>query len=459
MLTLVAAPIVLANFAPSDLRHWGFPMTPVPTEFEYGWPLIWYWRDLALKPGDIQPKWYVVRYGWLHLVGNLAIWSFILAATGTASELLQRRYRPALRWSLRRMLAAVAIIAVLCAWCAGLRQRARVQDPLIAEIEGRDGLVTMERWGPKWLDLVGAERFRRRIVGVQLYNYDNSTRGGLLNRLGRLPGLRSLYIDADVWTPEMVAALDDLRQLRALHLSGIGTTHDDYDDRFPHEIFAVVGKLKQLQVLSVSCRLISPDSLRRLADLTSLRSLRLVIEYNSETEQEMQHLVAVGKQATLADLPVLSRLEFMGFYGGLVRAEDLRHLASFRRLKALDFNPEFVTDGALVELASLESLEELAIGHGLVSARGLESLASLKRLARLHIPSHFLNEMTPLAVTDTGEVFVQQSHFTRCRRALEALRRANPGVAIDWGNSNPFGAYRTFDDMRADALFVHRWPH
>jgi hypothetical protein len=112
-----------------------------------------------------------------------------------------------------------------------------------------------------------------------------------------------------------------------------------------------------------------------------------------------------------------------------------------------------------VELASLESLEELAIGHGLVSARGLESLASLKRLARLHIPSHFLNEMTPLAVTDTGEVFVQQSHFTRCRRALEALRRANPGVAIDWGNSNPFGAYRTFDDMRAGALFVHRWPH
>ncbi len=194
-LSVVASPTLLANFTPSDVRQTGFPLS-LQTEFEYGWPLIWYWRDLALRPGDKEPKWYVSRYDWLRLVGNLVIWSFILAATRAATGLLQRRYRPAMRWSLQKLLAAIAVIAVLCAWCAGLRGRASVQDPLIAEIDGDDDLVYLEHWGPKWLDFVGADRFRRRIVGVGLYNYDNSTHGELLHRLGRLSGLRLLEIEA-----------------------------------------------------------------------------------------------------------------------------------------------------------------------------------------------------------------------------------------------------------------------
>lgn len=362
------------------------------------------------------------------------------------------------------MLAAVAIIAVLCALCAGLRQRARVQDSLIAEIEGRGNLVYLERWGPKWLDLVGAERFRRRIVGVDVYNYDNSTGVGLLNRLGQLPELQLLYIRVEEWTPDMAAALGNLRQLRTLgieetlRVEEIESTPNDIDEPGSDAVLAAIGKLRQLDVLSVSCGLIKPDSLRHLADLTSLRSLDLVIEYNGETEQEMQHLVTIGKRATLADLSVLPQLEFMGFHGGLVRAEDLRQLASFRRLKALDLQTEFVSDGALVELASLEALEELAVGNAIVSSGGLESLASLNRIERLHIPSPFLNE-TPLRVDSTGEVFVRQSDLARCRRALEAVRHANPGIVIDSGGSRPFAEYRsTLDEMRAGAMFVHRWP-
>ena len=247
----VAMPIGLAIFTPSDYELMGYPLARPECKFDYGWPLIWYWRKTSPKPGQL----YVLCYGWASLIGNLAIWCVILAATVTATDRLVRRYRLPLRWSLRKLLAAVAVISVLCAWCARMRERAKIQDPLIAEIEqqieagdgfGLDGLVKLERWGPKWLDLVGADRFRSRIVGVQLYNYDNSTRPGLLNRLGRLPGLRHLYIEAEVWTPEMVAALEDLRQLQALHIREIGTSYDDYDDRFPDEIFGVVGKLRQL---------------------------------------------------------------------------------------------------------------------------------------------------------------------------------------------------------------------
>ncbi len=249
----------------------------------------------------------------------------------------------------------------------------------------------------------------------------------------------------------MATALGDLRQLRALHVGEV-------DERGSVEVLAAVGKMKQLEILSVSCGLISPDSLRGLADLTDLRSLRLEIQYVGETEHDLEHRVGIRELATLADLPVLPRLEFIGFYGGLVRANDLRQLASLPRLKAIDLHPEFMTERALLELASLEALEELSIGYAVASSRGLESLASLKRLERLHIPSPFLNNETRLRVNSTGEMFVRQSDLARCRHALEALRRARPGVAIDRGDSMSFAEYRTLNQMLDDALRVQRWP-
>lgn len=159
-LVLVAASIVLSNLS-CDRRSSGHFYCQ-----SYGWPLIWH-RYVLLGFGHATIGWY---YSAGRLAANLAMWLLALATTGGACEWLLRRYRPRLRWSLRTMLAAVALLAVLCAWFVNARERARLQDPLIAAMPGgwTGPQAGVERWGPIWLDLFGADRFCRHIVCASL---------------------------------------------------------------------------------------------------------------------------------------------------------------------------------------------------------------------------------------------------------------------------------------------------
>ena len=476
VLIVVAAPTVLANFSPSNVASTGYSIK----DAEYGWPLTWYWRNYALRAGDTRAKWSVVRYNWSRLAGNLAIWSVMLAAVGASCEWLLRRYRPTLNWSLKTMLAAVGLVGVFCMWCVGLREPANDQDSLIATIEVGGqwhsdgtvyGSVSLERWGPKWLDLVGVDRFRRRIVGVTLRHDDDIEE--LLKRIGRIPNLRYLDLQLHKWTPSMTATLGEMRQLRSLRIEKrqlrtswtrkLGS-FDAFDERLSDEILAAIGKLNQLKVLSLNDMLITNKSLQHLATLTSLKSLRLEDpSWDGEDGTELEYLASIGRPPTLTHLPLLPRLEAVGFHGGRVRAPDLRQLATFPRLKAIDLTESYIIDAALAELASLESLEELAIGNGKVSAASLESLAAIKGLKALHIDdigmvdgaddsdsdtddsepamdvSDFdaddsdsdTDDSTGLLPLDSGELFVKESEVERYCQALEALRQSNPGIVID----------------------------
>jgi len=329
------------------------------------------------------------------------------------------------------MLAVVGIFAVFCMWCVGLRNRANVQDSLMAAIEvgGQGypdgtvfGRVSLERWGPKWLDLVGADRFRRRIVGVLLRNRDDIEER--LKRIGRLPDLRHLDLEFHKWTPGMAATLGEMRQLRSLRIGKLVSSAYEVDECLSDEVLAAIGKLNQLKVFSLSgMKITNEKSLRHLATLTSLKSLRLEIPWNIEDRPELEHLASVGRPPTLAHLPVLPRLESVGFHGGSVRVSDLGQLATMPRLKAIDLTESFITDTALAELASLESLEELVIGNGKVSGASLESLAAIKGLRALH-----------LHIGIEGDV-------ERYSQALEALRQSNPGIVIDDDT-------RSFDERR-----------
>jgi hypothetical protein len=75
--------------------------------------------------------------------------------------------RPRWRFSLRWMLAVVALVSVLCAWCTAVWKRAEEQDALASS-----GLMVNQLWversGPKWLRLVVPDRYRRRVVGVSI---------------------------------------------------------------------------------------------------------------------------------------------------------------------------------------------------------------------------------------------------------------------------------------------------
>jgi len=430
VLVVVAAPTVLANLSPSDP---GPILYSVP-DVDYGWPFTWYWCNLALKTGDTRSKWYVMRYGWPRLAGNLAIWLVMLAAAGSACEWLVRRCRPRLRWNLRTMLIGVGLAAVPCAWCAAVRDRANLQDSIIAAIEKKQGGVYVERWGPKWLDLVGADRFRRRIVEVWLWNYDDGVASEeLLKRIGRLPDLRHLNLYACELTSGMATALGDLRQLQTLNIVHSHLSDGGDVERISDQVITAIGKLDRLKVLSLSDIMFTGESLPRLAALTNLKSLRLEIQLCDEDGHELEHFANMGKLPLLAQLPALPRLEAIGFHCGLVRAHDLRQLAALPSLKSLDLSNNIViTDAVLVELASLESIEELTIDDQVASAAGLESLLAIKRLKAIHVVSHGKGDsLTPLRLDNEGEVFVRESEVDRCRRAFEELRHSNPGIVID----------------------------
>ncbi len=120
----------------------------------YGWPLIWH--RIVLYGDGHAIGWYCSLP---RLAANVALWLILLAAPAATREWLLRRYRPRPRWSLRTLLAFVALVAAVCGWYAHARNRAAIQ-------EGGYGvpLVFVDRWGPKWPDILGMDRLRRRIV-------------------------------------------------------------------------------------------------------------------------------------------------------------------------------------------------------------------------------------------------------------------------------------------------------
>ena len=64
----------------------------------------------------------------------------------------------------------------LCGWYAAARNRANVQDPIPRRHGSSSrGRVWVEPRGPKWLNVVGADRYCRRIVGVELYAITTAT--------------------------------------------------------------------------------------------------------------------------------------------------------------------------------------------------------------------------------------------------------------------------------------------
>lgn len=376
----------------------------------YGWPLLW--RQYLMVGGYGL---YVVgeTYSGVRLAINAAIWLVLLVGPAACCEWLLRRFRPRLRFSLRTLLAATALGAALCGWFAAARNRANIQDPLIAAMGSQRGRVWVERWGPKWLDLVGADRYRRRIVGIELYANDGDDENEpanqgerLLADLKRLPDLRFLYFEAASLTPETAGALRDLRQLgtlwlyvdeapatvRTLAASVGGMRHLrvlnlDFgifsqvpaDAAASHELLAAIGAMPQLEFLSLAECYIAREDFALLAKLTNLKSLALsnISAASDEFPPDPPLLVR---------LPALPRLETLDLEHSEIYDADLPYVAALPRLKTLDLSYNIgITDAGLAELARLESLETLVIDE------------------HLHAPEALRNAKPELAIQDDGQ--------------------------------------------------------
>ncbi|HET6879091.1 MAG TPA: hypothetical protein VFI31_02985, partial [Pirellulales bacterium] len=364
--------IVLSNLSNDAL--------PVPwgaRPSKCGWPLIWRWRDAKVWYGASAAL--DQNYSAGRLLANLALWLLMLVSAGAACEWLLRRYEPRFRWSLRTMLAVVAVLAALCAWCVKLRTRADVQDPIIslANQGAASGLsLHVEHRGPKWLDLVGAERFRRCIVGVDMNGADEE----LLSRIAPLRNLRYMKIEIANPTPGFAAVLSELSQLAVLRIQ-----EKSYTNRLAwSDCLAAIEKLQQLEELHLGGLRNSGD-LKHLAALENLESLSIEFRWDEEDEPNVND--TSGETSILAHLPALPRLEALDlrFFQYELEDHDIRQLARQPRLRMLNLSDIDVADAGLAELKSLYSLQELAIADNTLTATALRSLLDLDHLRALHL--------------------------------------------------------------------------
>jgi hypothetical protein len=467
-LIVVAAPTVLANLSHDDS----------PLGDYYGWPLIWYGHIPAMGSiAAIFPeRW---EFSALAFFGNLLAWLLLLAVTWLAWQWLAGRYQPRLRWNLKTMLAVVGVAAVICAWLAGARSRAEKQDALIEFLGGEKFFVDeqpqfydVDRWGPRWLDLLGADRFRRSIVAANVEAGDDDIEE-LLERLAQLPDLRCLDISSAFTIPSrprftrrMGETLGGMRQLRMLNVECENAYGYILTDEV-HECIAAVGKLAQLERLGIHLWEENIDDLANLNKLTNLSSLELSIipfadwedSYTyggADTSEEADERENNVEPRTLVRLPPLPRLEVLTLHEWELGDENLDRLAGFPRLKSLDLSWTTVTAAGLAKLALLESLKELAINEDVATAAGIQALTALKRLKAVHIAvagdaqAHdakmekikrraeiagvALDESVrpaALALDDGSKLVVLPGELEGLRRALAALRQSHPGIVID----------------------------
>lgn len=438
---VVAAVLVLANLSTeiSGVEDRNLPLSPYLVKLSGGWPLTWHRYIILSSPGPAGTIGW--QYSARRLAANLAISLVMVAAPVSACEWLLRRHRPRLRWSLWTMLVAVALIAAFCGWFAAARRRASLQDPIIGATKSSDSRVVLERWGPQWLRFLGADPYRRYIVGANFYKGYSS--GGLadeevevhLRRLSQLPALRYLVLEVDRLTPAMTSVLKDMRQLRVLSVAQReGWTDDPHPDRISHQCLAVIGGLTQLEGLRLGNMVIASESLESLKNLTRLRSLSFDSCFNGDNwddEDVVDYPPTFGK---LSLLPQLEELE-LAVYD--VDDRDLRRIASLPRLKSLDLHVMWpvITSNGLAELGALKSLEELAIhddlNDGVVSAAGVESLIKVEHLKLLHLIRSAPGSAIMLPLDNGDEIAVPASEADAFLRALKALRKAKPGIVID----------------------------
>ena len=476
VLAAIAGLLVLANSIGVSTARSNPPKTHPPTAEELqfdvgkpapdgssymnlscGWPLAW--RQYVIFAWT--PEVLAENYSAGRLAANLAIWLVLLAAPAGACEWLLRRYfplwryRPRLRFSLRTLLIATGLAGSLSGWFAAAYHRASTQDPLIAAVNGRGGRIWGERWGPKWLERYGADRFCRRVFGAEfnaqhlIFPKNPQEFQYLFDEVSRASDLQYLSLKADQLTPENITAIGKLRRLETLQIEteglapGAGRALADAlggmqrlrilsisgSDRLLNETASEwlpgVGRLSQLEHLRLRNWTVASEDVAPLAGLTKLKSLTL------ERVNVDQNLPE-WEVPLLARLPALVQLEAFDLTGSQVDDRDLRHIARLPRLKSLNLSGIYFTGPALADLAPLAALEELAVDFYAPEWDSLEALVKLKGLKKLHINS-FDEEAwrSRDALRAALPVWVQDHEVDDSLRAFAALRKANPGLVID----------------------------
>lgn len=435
----------------------------------YGWPLIWHRVVLSghRMGGDLR----VVGWYWNlpRLAANVAMWLALLTALATACEWLLRRYRPRPRWSMRTLLAFVAVVAVVCGWYARARNRAAIQDALIPE-RGAYGvpLVFVDRWGPKWLDLLGMDRLRRRVVLANSWFLDphepateqrflqlarapelrhlvefhvDELSATTARALGGMRQLQTLKIHLKRLTPDLPAALSELTQLRKLSISwGWSETEsepaDDNDARLVDECLAAIGNMARLEALRLQALPLRGRGLACLAGAKELKSLD--VDFWNGDWKGSRPEAPIAEDALRA-IATLTQVECLRLNHLKVRNEALACLAGLTNLKTLSLSSLKTHDQpAFSHLPSLPRLEALEIHLWDVEENDLRRLAAMPRLKSLSFFSLYGIPMAALTSLDsleevqveTGNSWPEEIEGLRAVKRLKRLHLSQFGYPV-----------------------------
>lgn len=454
---LAAVPLDPADFC-FDVREredWAEWATAdgVAMNLSYGWPLLWNQYIVASGFGQPVIGW---RFSAARVAGDVAMWLAMLAVPASLCEWISRRRALRMRFSLRTMLAAWVLMAGALGWFASARDRAEVEDALVDAIEKRDGRVLFERWGPKWLDLVGADRYRRSIAAVELrvsafnpYRPADPPAQPILEKLARRPNLKQLFLTILDPAPDLMLPLRDFRQLRTLYINmypasrgtmapstiqafaealrGMSRLRDlriepcaENDDESKRWM-AAIGQAVQIEHLQLSNMKADDESLFLLAGLVRLKTLSF--------DRIFSEIPEAHAAPPLHRLPAFPRLEALNLQGH-IGDDDLLCLARLPHLRLLRLSCTQVTETGLSCLASLEALEELSLYGCPRSASGFESLLALEHLKRLHVCVRRTEPHSPRAAPELMPD-VPPEELDRSLAILRSLRQKNPGIVID----------------------------
>lgn len=424
LLTLLVVSVTTGLFALSNLSYVrrGHPGTSSIFCHSFGWPLAWH----RIVYADVAVGWQIDR---TRLALDSAVWLLTLVAAAGVCEWLVRRYRPGLRWSLRTMLVVTALAAAVCGWFTVASRRAGQQDEIIAlfygsgRVPGGREHVWIERWGPRWLEVFGAERYCQHIAGASATVYsDDQWTEDVLNRLKELSDLRLFYLEGDRLSPAATETLNAMRQLRILSVSQWDVSPWDADNPASQACLAAIARMGRLEELRLEN--VSGEALADLGNLRQLRALHLEFAQSEDGGEPRNHT------PLLACLPIFPRLETLTFDGPYLCDDDLRRLTSQSGLESLRIAAEII-DADLAELCELDVLEELTIAAPL-QTDDILALRGLKRLRALHIrdtegdwlwnPEFFEADFDAERAETLSKAY---------RHALSALRRARPGIVID----------------------------
>ncbi len=243
--------------------------------------------------------------------------------------------------------------------------------------------------------------------------------------LQHLTGLKSLsYVSLtrnEHMTAEGLKFLSTLPALERLSLSFSETAH--WRDRDKWHL-RHLRDLKQLKVLSLTCRGLTNDDLQQLSGLASLEHLTL---HDSWHEQ--------------------SRL--------IVNDEGMRHLAGLTSLKYLRFDETTVTDAGLQQLAGLSKLEYLTI-TGRFTDRGLEQFLKLKSLRNLQIASPDITEQAVERLRQRHPSVQRVNHFQYCKDGVEASYRPGDKI-LRKGAAEDREQFNALEGRQSPPLLVDRW--